>query len=207
MEMAADLGRALRAYRIRARINQALIARTLGVSQSQVSRWESGRDRPRAHNAEAIRALVWGRNDPLLAGLIHHVRGSGAALALLDGTLRVVAASPALKPPTGAFARFGWLFDPALNLDLPYIAARLRLLADGTPPPLGMILAIPFQHGAQPFVCTARLSFHRDGPHVWSLAEMSFAPDDAGRSADVEMRPMGLSDGIQRSMRLALDAP
>lgn len=42
MDQGIDIGMALRSFRIRSRINQAAIARTLGVSQSQVSRWEGG---------------------------------------------------------------------------------------------------------------------------------------------------------------------
>lgn len=207
MDERVDLGMALRGYRIRARINQALIARTLGVSQSQVSRWESGRDRPRAHNAEAIRALVWGRTDPLLAGLVHHVRGSAAALAVLDDALRVVAASPALKPPTGALGRFGWLFDPALNLDLPFVAARFRALAAAPPGPLGAQLAIPFTHEARPWLCTARLTLYRAGPQLWSVAEIGFAQDEAHAVEDVILKPVGMSEAVSRSVRRALDAP
>ncbi|MBI4045772.1 MAG: helix-turn-helix transcriptional regulator, partial [Devosia nanyangense] len=73
---------ALRSYRIKARIKQQVIAQALGVAQSQISRWESGREIPRPHNIEAIRLLLWGDAATPLQSLIYFVRTSALPLVL-----------------------------------------------------------------------------------------------------------------------------
>src|SRR5690606_13892144 len=105
-----DIGLALRRYRISARLNQADIARSLGVSQSRVSRWESGRERPRAGNLELLAALVWGRNDPVLDALIHQARESMSPLVLVDARLEIIAASRFLRLAGGPLGQFGTVF-------------------------------------------------------------------------------------------------
>lgn len=175
-ERGSDIGMALRGYRIRAGINQAVMARTLGVSQSQVSRWESGRDRPRARNAEAIKALVWGRSDPVLAGLIHYVRGAAAPLVLFDSDLRILAASRFLRGSGGPLALFGWLFDPAVNPEYRSLKAQLDAMARRSA--AGMAFEIPFSHEARPWACYGRLTFYRIEPELYALGELSFVRDE-----------------------------
>lgn len=170
-----DIGLALRRYRISSRINQDAVARTLGVSQSQISRWESGRDRPRADNADAIEALIWGRTQPELAGLIHYVRGAQAPLVLFDRTLAVVSASRFLRGHGQPLAWFGWLFDPQINPTLVGLARRFERLAQTEPV---LILQIPFSHEARPWACHGRLSVNRIGPELYSIGEMSFVRDE-----------------------------
>lgn len=175
MDPETDIGTALRLYRIRARINQDAIARSLGVSQSQVSRWESGRDRPRAHNIDAIKGLIWGRTDPVLAGIMHYVRGAQAPIVLFDGALGIVAASPFLRVRGGPLTLFGWLFDPDINPTLPGLARRFEMLARTAPV---MMLEIPYSHEARPWACHGRLTVNRIGPELYALGEMSFVRDD-----------------------------
>src|SRR5690606_33894507 len=80
---ASDICRALRDWRIHARLGQAEIAECLGVTQSQVSRWESGRDLPRPHNVDAIRRLIWGADADPLQALTHFVEQSSQHLLLI----------------------------------------------------------------------------------------------------------------------------
>lgn len=174
-DQTTDIAAALRTYRIRSRLNQDAIARTLGVSQSQISRWESGRDRPRAHNLDAIRALIWGRTDPALAGLIHYVRGAQAPLALLDANLAIIAASPFLRMRGGPLSQFGWLFDAEINPVLPAMARRFQALARAEPV---ITLEIPFSHEARPWACHGRLTVNRIGLEPHAIAEMSFLRDE-----------------------------
>lgn len=153
-----DVGMALRDYRIRGRINQVAIARTLGVSQSQVSRWESGRDRPRAYNLDAILALIWGRADPFLAGLMHYVRGARAPLVLFDADFAIITASPFLRGPGAPLTLFGWLFDAQINPIIPGLKKRYAQLARSEPV---LFLEIPFSHEARPWACRGRLTISR----------------------------------------------
>lgn len=115
MPAPSELCIALRNWRIRARLQQDAVARTLGVTQSQVSRWESGRDAPRPHNIEAIRRLIWGPEaDPLIA-LRYFVEESHQNLLLMDANRTVIARSKPLKPSPGPLDRFGWVLDPVKN--------------------------------------------------------------------------------------------
>ena len=185
MERNVDIGMALRSFRVRTRINQDAIARTLGVSQSQVSRWESGRDRPRAHNLDAIEALIWGRTDPVLAGLIHYVRGAQAPLVLFDDRLAIVAASPFLRGGGGPLALFGWLFDPEINPALAGMARRFTMLAKTEPV---IALEIPFSHEARPWACYGRLTVNRIGPERFAIGEMSFLRDGRQKVTRIALR-------------------
>ncbi len=173
--MNTDLGRALRTFRIRTRINQDAMAQTLGVSQSQISRWESGRDYPRAANADAIRALIWGRVDPALAGIIHYVRGARGPLVLFDENLKIAAASPFLRQRGGPLRLFGWLFDDQINPTLKTLGARFRKMAETDHV---MSLEIPFSHEARPWACCGRLTINRIGPDLYALGELSFTRDE-----------------------------
>ena len=195
----SDIGTALRQYRIRTRINQDAIARSLGVSQSQISRWESGRDQPRAANADAIRALVWGRSDPVLAGLMHYVRGALAPLVLFDETLSVVAASPFLRGTGAPLAHFGWLFDPAINPELSRLAQRFRTLGPSTPV---LSLEIPYSHEARPWACFGRLTVNTVGADLFAIGELSFVHDTAQRIEAIALRAAarpGMGTGPDRA--------
>ena len=116
MGQGADVGATLRGYRARFSIKQDALARALDVSQGQLSRWESGRERPGARNRDVIDALIHGRADPLLAGLINYVRGARAPLALFDARLAIVAAQkPRNRCRQGARTRQPALCAPCLN--------------------------------------------------------------------------------------------
>ncbi|WMT87231.1 helix-turn-helix domain-containing protein [Pelagibacterium sp. 26DY04] len=186
MDQSIDIGMALRSFRIKTRINQDAIARTLGVSQSQVSRWESGRDQPRAANLDAIKALIWGRADPVLAGLIHYVRGAQAPLVLFDAGLEIVAASPFLRERGGPLRLFGWLFDGEINPALAGMARRFAALAKNEPV---IALEIPFSHEARPWACHGRLTVNRIGPDLYAIGEMSFTRDERQRVTRIGLRP------------------
>lgn len=199
MDQGIDIGVALRSFRIRTRINQDAIARTLGVSQSQVSRWESGRDRPRAANLDAIQALIWGRTDPVLAGLIHYVRGAQAPLVLFDHRLEIVAASPFLRGSGGPLRLFGWLFEARINPALAGMARRFATLA-GTEPVIA--LEIPFSHEARPWACHGRLTVNRIGPDLYAIGEMSFTRDERQMVRRIVLKPAirpGASSGPDRA--------
>ncbi|WMT92073.1 helix-turn-helix transcriptional regulator [Pelagibacterium sp. H642] len=185
MDQSIDIGMALRSFRIKTRINQDAIARTLGVSQSQVSRWESGRDRPRAANLDAIKALIWGRADPVLAGLIHYVRGAQAPLVLFDAGLEIVVASPFLRERGGPLRLFGWLFDAEINPALDGMARRFLTLAKTEPV---IALEIPFSHEARPWACHGRLTVNRIEPDLYAIGEMSFIRDDRQRVTRIGLR-------------------
>ena len=186
MDQSIDIGMALRSFRIKTRINQDAIARTLGVSQGQISRWESGRDRPRAANLDALKALIWGRTDPVLAGLIHYVRGAQAPLVLFDGDLEIIAASPLLRERGGPLRLFGWLFDAGINPALSGMARRFSALARSEPV---VELEIPFSHEARPWACYGRLTINRIGPDLYAIGEMSFARDGKQNVTRIALKP------------------
>lgn len=168
-----DIGLALRRYRISARLNQADIARSLGVSQSRVSRWESGRERPRAGNLELLAALVWGRNDPVLDALIHQARESMSPLVLVDARLEIIAASRFLRLAGGPLGQFGTVFDRRWNPDIERLAKGFRACAeDGA---IAARIVLPFEHEAEPWRCTTRLTYCPIGPRLYGMGEMSFA--------------------------------
>jgi transcriptional regulator with XRE-family HTH domain len=110
-----DICKALRTWRIRSRLQQATIAECLGVTQSQISRWESGRDTPRPHNVEAIRRLVWGAEAEPLQALKHFVQNSTQLLMLIDAENGIIARSEPLRHSPNLMDRFGWVLDPETN--------------------------------------------------------------------------------------------
>lgn len=172
-----DLGSALRTYRIKARINQHDLARIVGVSQSQISRWESGRDSPRAANAETIRALVFGRTDPQLVALIHLVETTSAAMALYDEEHRLIVASRNLSHPGGPFQQWGWLFDPGANPAFGPIHRRYRAILADPEGTVGLRVRVPFRVGDEPWCAEARQTIHVVGGAGVALAEIAFLPD------------------------------
>jgi transcriptional regulator with XRE-family HTH domain len=135
-----DYALALRQYRLSARLRQKTVAEAIGVTQSQVSRWESGRDRPRAENIEAIRRLVMGdRTDPL-AGLRHFVTQSEQMLVLFDARHAIIARSKPLRISPNPLERHGWLLDPERNPDFrPAFQRYSEVLAR---PEAGVVLTI-----------------------------------------------------------------
>lgn len=187
MDYGSDIGAALRAYRARFSIKQEALARAMGVSQGQVSRWESGRERPGARNLNAIDALIKGRTDPLLAGLIQYVRGSRGPLALFDAQLGVLAASPALSGIGAPLTRFGWLFDPAVNPALDQLQKRFVTLSKSGQ---ALALEIPFSHEARPWACYCRLIVGRVGSDIAAIGEMAFARDEAQTVRRISLLPV-----------------
>ncbi|SDG25193.1 helix-turn-helix domain-containing protein [Pelagibacterium luteolum] len=188
MDGTGDIGQALRRFRIGARINQGAMAQTLGVSQSQVSRWESGRDTPRPHNIEAIAALIWGRRRAEIEALAMFVRGAQAPLVLFDDQLAIVEASAFLRLRGGPLKTFGWLFDCDINPALPAMAARMRGLAESA---AVLALAIPFSHEDRPWACKGRLTLTRIGGALYALGELSFVRDDKERVRAIEVGVIG----------------
>lgn len=173
-----DLGRALRSYRVVARVNQAEIAAALGVSQSQISRWESGRDRPKPGNREAIRSLVSGAGSRQRQALIHQVKISRSATILFDNVLHPLAISPLLARRNGDLARFGWLFVPDANPRFPaLLGAYRKVLARGSDQLVGIRLDIPFSHEGLPFHCAMDVALHQAGSELLGLAEVAFHAD------------------------------
>lgn len=168
---------ALRSWRIRARINQAVLARTLGVSQSQISRWESGRDMPRAHNAEAIRALVFGRDETQLAALIHFVQTSLAPLALFDADHLLVAASAPLGQDGAPFAHWRWLFDVGAHAAYGPVLARYRDILARPGGVVGLRIRVPFLLDGEPWLAQAEMTICATGGTHASIAEITFRPE------------------------------
>ncbi|GGA41325.1 hypothetical protein GCM10011499_08680 [Pelagibacterium lentulum] len=178
-----DLGAALRSYRIVARINQAEIAAALGVSQSQISRWESGRDRPKPGNLEAIRSLVSSAGSRQRQALIHQVKISRSATILFDSVLHPLAISPLLARRNSDLARFGWLFVPDANPQFPaLLGAYRKAIAHERNQLIGARLDIPFSHEGLPFHCAMDVALHQAGSELLALAEVAFAADQDNES-------------------------
>ncbi|KKB12841.1 hypothetical protein VE25_05220 [Devosia geojensis] len=176
MPMPQDICAALRAYRVRARLRQRTVAIALGVAQSQVSRWENGRDTPRPHHAAALERLLWGPDDEPLAALRRRVSGSTRNLLLLDRGFHVLArARPFMERPD-PLQRFGWVLDPQANPSAVPFHARYRDLMENPRGATGVVLALPFVDGnarwaahMQALVCTVSEA-------AICLAELTFTP-------------------------------
>jgi len=178
------LGQALRQYRIRARINQADMAEVLGVSQGQISRWESGRDSPRAHNADAIGALLWGRADPQRAALAHFVRNASGLLALFDQAHAIVAASTPFLRPDGPLERFGWALDPDRNPAFGPAFRQYRALLNKPRGVIGLRLTVPFEQEGRAWRAMALKTIYPLDAGAVCVAEFRFEPDIAnGKSS------------------------
>ena len=183
-----DIGLALRRYRIAARLNQADIAQSLGVSQSQVSRWESGREMPRAHNLAVLRALVWGRNEPVLDALIHQVRESNLPLVLVDARLDLLAASRFLRLAGGPLSQFGAVFERRWNPRIAELAAAFRACAEEGATAARVVL--PFVYEERRWLCTAHLTFCPIGPRLYGMGEMGFEKDRTERAPEARVVPV-----------------
>jgi transcriptional regulator with XRE-family HTH domain len=166
---------ALRAYRIRGRIRQQMVARALGVAQSQISRWESGRDLPRPHNIEAIKALIRGETATQTQALIQFVRQSALPLALFDGEFRLLAAGLPYQHPRNALERFAWVLDPASNPAVVPIRKQYRANLTAPHNTAGLDIKVPFDHGGIAWLLRLRGTMQTaDGRPVF-IAEMHFS--------------------------------
>lgn len=196
-----DLGSALRAYRIRARINQHDLARIVGVSQSQISRWESGRDSPRAANAETIRALVYGRPDPQLLALVHLVETTSAAMALYDAEDNLIVASRNLAHPGGPFRQWGWLFDPGAHPAFAPVYRRYRAILARPEGTVGLRIRVPFRVGEDPWCAESRRTILLAGGSGVCLAEIAFLPDPDPVSAEPSLERLAPGPEALRALR------
>ncbi len=183
-----EIGLALRRYRIAARLNQADIAHSLGVSQSRVSRWESGQEMPRALNLELLTALVWGRSDPVLDALVHQVRESMSPLVLVDARLDILAASRFLRLSGGPLGQFGAVLDRHWNPGIDSLARQFRALAgEGA---VAVRIVLPFTHEDERWMCSARLTYCPIGPRLYGMGEMSFAREKGAEEAVARVAPI-----------------
>ncbi len=93
----SNLGSSLRRWRVLNRVKQQALARDLGVSQTKVSRWESGLAQP--EGADLLKVLKLLRARPETAAdraLLHLVEQAAAPVHLVcDLTHRLLAMSPA----------------------------------------------------------------------------------------------------------------
>lgn len=192
---AGNICSALRAWRIRARLRQDAVAKCLGVAQSQISRWESGRDLPRPHNIEAIRRLVSGPEiDPLLA-LRHFVLHSNQHLLLLDDQYEILARSLPFHAPVNLLDRFGWVLDPQRNPNFAPVRRRYSALLRGSAGIIGMSIALPFFHEGTTWLATVTGTIHAVAGTRVCLCELGFDPapdsDGAMRIEEVRLDPAG----------------
>lgn len=93
----ASLGPSLRRWRVLNRVKQQVLAAELGVSQSRISRWESGHGAPDQNCAAKIAWLLRARpqsaSDRALLDLV--TKSSSPVHLVCDLTHRLLAASPA----------------------------------------------------------------------------------------------------------------
>lgn len=171
---------ALRSYRIRGRIKQQIIADALGVAQSQISRWESGRDTPRPHNIEAIKALLWAPRNVELQSLIAFVRNSLSPLVLTDHEDRPLALSVPLREAGSEWHRFSWAFRPERNPAAAAIVTEYRRTIEGARGVVSLELYVPFEHEGAMWSAIARRTIHTIEGQPVSLAEVSFSPASPG---------------------------
>ncbi len=173
-QQSGDICRALRNWRIHARIGQAAIADCLGVTQSQVSRWESGRDHPRPHNVEAIRRLIWGPDaDPLLA-LKHFVEHSDQNLLLIDMHHTIIARSIALRATPNQLDRFGWVLNPDRNASFAPAWRRFVSILEQPAGAVGVTVTLPFMQDGEHWSATLRMIVYSLAGIRVCLAEPSF---------------------------------
>jgi len=91
------LGPSLRRWRVTNRVKQEALARELGVSQTRISRWESGRAQPDDRHLQKISRLLSARPETAAdRALVDLVNRSGAPVHLVcDLSHRLLAISPA----------------------------------------------------------------------------------------------------------------
>jgi transcriptional regulator with XRE-family HTH domain len=199
-----ELCTALRNWRIQARLQQDAVAQTLGVTQSQVSRWESGRDTPRPHNIEAIRRLIWGPEaDPLIA-LRYFVEQSHQNLLLVDATQAIIARSKPLKLPPGQVDRFSWVLDPIRNPAFaPAYARFCELLAR----PSGVVslkITIPVVENGRDFCAVVTNTIHTIAGTRVCLVEPSFREATGLEGKEIRLEEVRLTpdEGERHSLTL-----
>lgn len=95
----AVLMRAVRSARMLRRMKQSHLAELLGVTQSSLSRWESGRHRPPHDALDALARFASAVPDDTSGAILKRlVEQSGRAIHLVcDATHRLLAASPARR--------------------------------------------------------------------------------------------------------------
>ena len=190
-DRADDICGELRAWRIRARLRQDAIAKCLGVAQSQISRWESGRELPRPHNIEAIRRLIRGPEvDPLLA-LRHFVLHSSQHLLLFDDQLDILARSLPFQASPNPLDRFGWVLDPERNPAFAPVQRRYRELLRDPGGVVGLAITLPFHHDGVRWVASIGKTIHSIAGIRVCLCELSFSPAGAG-TADIRVEEVRL---------------
>ncbi|GAB4513713.1 MAG: helix-turn-helix transcriptional regulator [Roseibium sp.] len=93
----SSLGPSLRRWRVLNRVKQDALAREFGVSQSRISRWESGVSRPEGRHLQKIARLLSARPETAAdRALLDLVNRSGAPVHLVcDLSHRLLAISPA----------------------------------------------------------------------------------------------------------------
>lgn len=95
--LTTSLGPSLRRWRVLNRVKQQALAEDLGVSQSRISRWESGQSEPdgpaRQRITRLLRAKPETASDRALVDLVAHA--STPVHLVCDLTHRLLAASPA----------------------------------------------------------------------------------------------------------------
>lgn len=204
MPKPSELCTALRNWRIRARLQQDAVAKSLGVTQSQVSRWESGRDVPRPHNIEAIRRLIWGPEaDPLVA-LRYFVEESHQNLLLIDATHAIIACSRPLKLSPGPLDRFGWVIDPQKNPAFAPAHARFcELLAR----PAGVVslrITIPFVENGRDWCAIITKTIHTVVGTRLCLVEPSFREATGLEGKEIRLEEVRLTpdEGERHSLTL-----
>jgi len=185
----------LRTWRIRSRLRQDAIAKCLGVAQSQVSRWESGRELPRPHNVEAIRRLIRGPEaDPLLA-LKHFVVHSSQHLLLFDDQRDILARSLPFQVTPNPLDRFGWVLDPERNPSFAPVHRRYRELLGDPGGVIGLAIVLPFHHEGARWVASIGKTIHSIAGIRVCLCELSFGPAEPGhadlRVEEVRLDPAG----------------
>lgn len=201
--MESEICSALRAWRIRSRLRQDAIAKCLGVAQSQISRWESGRDLPRPHNIEAIRRLIWGPEaDPLLA-LRHFVTNSTQHLLLFDASQAILARSIPYQASPNPLDRFGWVLDPLRNPAFGPARRRYLELLQSPGGVIGMSITLPFEHDGEAWSALLGNTIHSIAGVRVCLAELTFAPA-ANEDRDVRIQEVRLDSlgDMRHSLKL-----
>jgi transcriptional regulator with XRE-family HTH domain len=197
-----ELCTALRNWRIHARLQQSEIARSLGVTQSQVSRWESGRDIPRPHNVEAIRRLIWGPEADPLRALKHFVEHSTQHLMLIDMHHMIIARSLPLRTGSALFEQFGWVLDPHGNPAFAPAWKRFVAILDQPSGTVGLNVTLPFQHDGQDWLATLEMIVCTVGGMRVCLAEPSFAPVEGAEDIRFEATHIAADDTERQTITL-----
>ena len=188
-----DLCLALRNWRIRARLQQSAIAQCLGVTQSQVSRWESGRDIPRPHNVEAIRRLIWGQDAEPLQALRLFVEQSSQNLLLIDAHHTIIARSRPLSQSPNALDSFGWVLDPEANPAFAPVWRRFVDILDQPSGVVGLTITLPFRHQGQAWCANIHKTIYSVAGLRVCLTEPRFAPATPADGTDIRFEEVRLS--------------